>query len=112
MKAIANPFAPGAGAPPPEIAGRDPILKDAILAIQRNRGGKSVRSFIYIGLRGVGKTVLLNEVQSIAEQEDAISDFIEVSKNESLSVVIIATMRAALLKLDRQKGVSEKVKPE
>ncbi len=70
MKAIANPFAPGAGAPPPEIAGRDPILKDAILAIQRNRGGKSVRSFIYIGLR------------------------------------------AALLKLDRQKGVSEKVKPE
>lgn len=61
-------------------------------------------------MRGVGKTVLLNEVQSIAEQEDAISDFIEVSKNEPLSVVIIATMRAALLKLDRIKGVSEKVK--
>ena len=110
MKAVANPFAPGAGAPPPEIAGRDSILKDATIAIQRNRGGKSARSFIYIGLRGVGKTVLLNEVQSIAEQEDAITDFIEVSKNEPLSVVIIASMRAALLNLDRFKGVNEKVK--
>lgn len=110
MKAVANPFAPGAGVPPPEIAGRDSILKDATIAIQRNRGGKSARSFIYIGLRGVGKTVLLNEVQSIAEQEEAITDFIEVSKNEPLSVVIIASMRAALLKLDRFKGVNEKVK--
>ncbi len=110
MKAIANPFAPGAGAPPPELAGRDSILNDATLAIQRNKGGKSERSFIYVGLRGVGKTVLLNEVQAIAEREDAFTDFIEVSKNEPLSVVIIATMRAALLKLDRLKGLSEKVK--
>jgi len=110
MKAIANPFAPGAGAPPPELAGRDSILDDATLVIQRNKGGKSARSFIYVGLRGVGKTVLLNEVQTIAEREDALTDFIEVSKNEHLSVVIIATMRAALLKLDRLKGVSEKVK--
>lgn len=110
MKAIANPFAPGAGAPPPELAGRDSILEDATLAVQRNKGGKSARSFIYVGLRGVGKTVLLNEVQVIAEQEDALTDFIEVSKNEPLSVIIIATMRAALLKLDRLKGVSEKVK--
>jgi hypothetical protein len=110
MKAVANPFAPGAGAPPPELAGRDSILNDASLAIQRNKGGKSARSFIYVGLRGVGKTVLLNEVQAIAERESALTDFIEVSKNEPLSVVIIATMRAALLKLDRLKGVSEKVK--
>lgn len=110
MKTIANPFAPGAGAPPPELAGRDSILNDATLAIQRNKSGKSARSFIYVGLRGVGKTVLLNEVQAIAEREDALTDFIEVSKNEPLSVVIIATMRAALLKLDRLKGVNEKVK--
>jgi hypothetical protein len=110
MKAVANPFAPGAGAPPPELAGRDSILNDATLAIQRNKGGKSARSFIYVGLRGVGKTVLLNEVQAIAERENALTDLIEVSKNESLSVVIIAIMRAALLKLDRLKGVSEKVK--
>lgn len=110
MKPVSNPFAPGAGAPPPELAGRDTILEDAKLAIQRNKAGKSARSFIYVGLRGVGKTVLLNEVQTIAEKEKALTDFIEVSKNEPLSVVIIATMRAALLKLDRLKGVSEQVK--
>lgn len=110
MRAIANPFAPGAGVPPPELAGRDSILENASLAIQRNKGGRSTRSFIYVGLRGVGKTVLLNEVQAIAERENALTDFIEVSKNEPFSVVIIATMRATLLKLDRLKGVSEKVK--
>jgi len=110
MKALANPFGPCAGAPPPGRTGRTSVSDDATLAIQRNKGGRSARSFIYVGLRGVGKTVLLNEVQAIAEREDALTDFIEVSKNEPLSVVIIATMRAALLKLDRLKGVSEKVK--
>ena len=72
MKAVANPFAPGAGAPPQELARRDSILNDATLAIQRNKGGKSARSFIYVGLRGVGKTVLLNEVQAIAERENCL----------------------------------------
>ena len=110
MKPSKNPFAPGAGMPPPELAGRDELLSEARLTIQRNKNGNSARSFIYVGLRGVGKTVLLNEVQAIAEDEKAISDFIEVSVNEPLSKVMIATMRAALLKLDRIKNVSEKVK--
>ncbi|MDE0304238.1 MAG: ATP-binding protein [Albidovulum sp.] len=105
-----NPYAPGAGTPPPELAGRDTILAEAQTAIQRNRLGKSAKSFIFVGLRGVGKTVLLNEVQTIAENEGAITDFLEVSVNEPLSVSIIATLRAALLKLDRVKGVSDKVK--
>ena len=47
MKAVANPFAPGAGAPPPEMAGRDSILDDATLAIQRNMGGKSARTSLF-----------------------------------------------------------------
>jgi len=63
-----------------------------------------------VGLRGVGKTVLLNEVQAIAEEDGALTDFLEVSTNEPLSVSIIGTLRSALLKLDRAKGVSEKVK--
>lgn len=96
--------------PPPELAGRDELLSEARLTIQRNKNGNSARSFIYVGLRGVGKTVLLNEVQAIAEAESALTDFIEVSTNEPLSKVMIATMRAALLKLDRIKNVSEKVK--
>lgn len=110
MKPLANPYAPGAGVRPPEIAGRDDILADAKLAIQRSRAGKPARSLMLVGLRGVGKTVLLNEIQEFAENENAITDFIEVSKNEPLSVIIIATLRATLLKLDRMKGISEKVK--
>ena len=58
-----NPYAPGAGTPPPELAGRDAVLADARLAIERNKSGRSARSFMFVGLRGVGKTVLLNEVQ-------------------------------------------------
>ena len=61
-------------------------------------------------MRGVGKTVLLNEVQAIADDDGALTDFLEVSTNEPLSVSIIGVLRTALLKLDRAKGVSEKVK--
>lgn len=105
-----NPYAPGAGTPPPELAGRDTLLAEARLAVRRSKNGKPARSFIYVGLRGVGKTVLLNEVQALAEKEGALTDFIEVSSTTKLSKVIIASMRAALLKLDRLKGVSEQVK--
>ena len=105
-----NPYAPGAGTPPPELAGRDAILDEARTVIRRNRLGKAARSVIFVGLRGVGKTVLLNEVQAIAEEDGALTDFLEVGANEPLSVSIIGILRSALLKLDRAKGVSEKVK--
>ena len=106
-----NPYAPGAGTPPPELAGRDDILAEARLTIQRNKSGRSARSFMFVGLRGVGKTVLLNEVQTMAEEEGALTDFIEIGNQEqSLSKAIIDTLRAILLKLDRAKGVNEHVK--
>ena len=110
MNPRVNPYAPGAGTPPPELAGRDVVLADALLAIQRNKSGQSARSFMFVGLRGVGKTVLLNEVQVMAEKEGALTDFIEISTNEPLSKTIIATLRSILLKLDRIRGVSEQVK--
>jgi len=50
-------------------------LDETKTAIQRNRLGKSARSFIFVGLQGVGKTVLLNEVQAIAEEDGALTDF-------------------------------------
>ena len=110
MDPLLNPYAPGAGTPPPELAGRDTILADARLAIRRNRSGQSTRSFMFVGLRGVGKTVLLNEVQAMAEEEGALTDFIEIGSNEPLPRVVIATLRSILLKLDRIRGVSEQVK--
>jgi hypothetical protein len=111
MNPDTNPYAPGAGMPPPELAGRDDMLSNAKIAIRRTKNQKvSARSLIYVGLRGVGKTVLLNEIQHYADSQNAITDLIEASKTTPLSKALIATLRTALLKLDRQKGVSEKVK--
>ena len=67
MDKAANPYAPGAGNQPPELAGRDAVLEDAKVSIQRTKLGRHAKSFIFIGLRGVGKTVLLNKVSAIAE---------------------------------------------
>ena len=72
-----NPYAPGAGTPPPELAGRDAVLADAHLAVQRNKSGRSARSFMFVGLRGVGKTVLRIEVQIMADEKGTLTDFIE-----------------------------------
>jgi Cdc6-like AAA superfamily ATPase len=69
MDPLRNPFAPGAGSRPPELAGREELLAQAQLALQRIRLGRSEKSQMLLGLRGVGKTVLLNR---IAEQAEAL----------------------------------------
>ena len=109
MGPLTNPYALGAGNPPPELAGRDSILAAADVAILRNRLCRPARSFMFIGLRGVGKTVLLTEVGRIAEKHDAIFDFFEVGTNGPLAQTIITTLRTALLELDRA-GISGPVK--
>ena len=105
-----NPYAPGAGTPPPELAGRDTLLDNARSAVKRSQSGRVARSFIFVGLRGVGKTVLLNEIQAIADVENAFTDYIEVGNNDSFSKLIIPTLRSILLKLDRANGVNGCVK--
>ena len=57
-----NPYAPGAGTPPPELAGRDALIEDAGVALDRIRNGLAAKSMLMVGLRGVGKTVLLNRI--------------------------------------------------
>jgi Cdc6-like AAA superfamily ATPase len=69
MDPLENPFSPGAGSPPPELVGRDAILKQARIALHRLRAGRPAKSMILVGLRGVGKTVLLNRIRSIAEED-------------------------------------------
>jgi Cdc6-like AAA superfamily ATPase len=55
-----NPYAPGAGLQPPELAGRDRLLADAKIDIDRLLGKRPIKGMMLLGLRGVGKTVLLN----------------------------------------------------
>jgi hypothetical protein len=66
MDKLRNPFSPGAGTPPPELAGRSDILDQALMALARIKSGRSEKSVLMVGLRGVGKTVLLNKIELLA----------------------------------------------
>ena len=67
MDPISNPFSPGAGAPPPELVGRDPLLEQARILLGRVKQKRPEKSLLLTGLRGVGKTVLLNEIERTAK---------------------------------------------
>lgn len=65
---VANPYAPGAGTPPPALVGRDPLIEAADVALRRLMASRSAQHQLLTGLRGTGKTVLLNTLGSIAER--------------------------------------------
>ena len=89
MDPVRNPFAPGAGSRPPEFAGRDAILNDAEIAIKRALIGKQNRSQMLLGLRGVGKTVLLNKIEEMAENAGHVASFIEAPEGRPLSELLV-----------------------
>jgi hypothetical protein len=96
-----NPYAPGAGTAPPELAGRDELIERAAIALDRIRAGRAARSLILYGLRGVGKTVLLNRIQVDAEARDFADVKIEAPEERSLPALLIPVLRSTLLRLDR-----------
>jgi hypothetical protein len=110
MDARRNPFAPGAGAPPPELAGRDDLLERTAVALHRIRAGRAARSTILYGLRGVGKTVLLAAMRDAAEAEGMVLVNIEAPENRSLPGILVPALRAALLRLDRLKQATAGVR--
>jgi len=98
-----NPFAPGAGTPPPELAGRGELLERNAIALDRIRMGRAARPAILYGLRGVGKTVLLSAMREAAEAEGMVIIAVEAPENRSLPGMLVPALRAALLRLDRIK---------
>jgi hypothetical protein len=110
MDPRSNPYAPGAGSPPPELAGRDQIIERAQIALDRIRGRRSSRSFIFYGLRGVGKTVLLNRIRLDAEAKQYASVWIEAPEERSLPASLAPALRATLLKLSRGEALRESVR--
>ena len=80
LEEMKNPFAPGAGNQPPELAGRSDILERTRVTLGRLQNGRHAKSFLLVGLRGVGKTVLLNKVSETASQSGFISIMIEASR--------------------------------
>ena len=105
-----NPFSPGAGAPPPELVGRDPILEDACVLMRRIKRKRPEKSLLLTGLRGVGKTVLLNEMERMAIQEGYRTISIEAHENKALGPLIAPHLWKLLFELDRVAGLGNRVK--
>jgi len=110
MDPVTNPFAPGAGSQPPELAGRDEIISRTKTTLARVKLGRSAKSFMLVGLRGVGKTVLLNKIESIAEENGYIAIMLETPESKSLPELLIPCLRKILFRLDTKEKVNECVK--
>jgi len=110
MDPIRNPYVPGAGAQPPALTGREDLLERARVMLERVRLGRPTKSFIAVGLRGVGKTVLLNRVRQMAETIGYRAVFIEAHEHKSLPELLVPPLRRVLLEFDRLGALSEQVK--
>lgn len=109
MDAFYNPFRPGAGTPPPALIGRDELIEKYDVALRRALTGRPGKSLMPIGLRGVGKTVLLNRFQEIARDQGLRIAFIEASESGDFKRLLVTRLRSVLLELD-QGPVSRAVK--
>lgn len=107
MDPIANPYAPGAGTPPPELAGRDALRETVRVALARIRRGRPSKSVLMLGLRGVGKTVLLDRMRDDAEAEGIQTLRIEAPEGRSLPSMLAPELRRALLRLSRLERAGE-----
>jgi len=98
-----NPFAPGAGAPPPELAGREETITNAMVALRRVVAGRPAKGQLLLGLRGVGKTVLLNRIAELAEQEGYEEVTLEAPEGHRLAAMLVPELRKVLFKLSRKE---------
>jgi AAA ATPase domain len=110
MDQIRNPFSPGAGSPPPELAGREGVLEQARVLFGRVLAKRPEKSLLLTGLRGVGKTVLLNEIERIAQAAGFRTILIEAHEGKPLAVLLAPQLRRLLFDLDRLKGAGDKAR--
>lgn len=108
MDPLANPYRPGAGTAPPALIGRDPLIEAFGVTVRRAVNGRPGKSLMPIGLRGAGKTVLLNRFSEIAEQEGLEIAFIEAPETGNFRTLLAVRLRKVLLELDR-KGAARSV---
>ena len=109
MDPLDNPFAPGAGTPPPELAGRDELLESIHVAAERTRRRLAARSVLLLGLRGVGKTVLLERVHDRTQADGFATVMIEATERSFLPALLAAELHRALLRLSRQQRLRDRV---
>ena len=107
MDPVRNPFAPGAGNPPPELAGRAGLLERATIAMDRIAQGRPAKSVIIVGLRGVGKTVLLTRIEEVARDRQFKTIMIEAPEGKSLGQLLYPSLRKILFELDRMANIGD-----
>lgn len=105
MDPIRNPYAPGAGTSPPELAGRDSVLVAADVTLGRIRAGRPAKGQMLLGLRGVGKTVLLNRIERMAREHGYHGVLIEAPEDRGLPGLLIPPLRKVLLEIDNGEKV-------
>jgi hypothetical protein len=98
MNPLINPYAPGAGTPPPELAGRDSLLEDAKINLARLALGLSGRGMMLYGLRGVGKTVLLRQMFRDAEAANYLPVSFEAPEGRSLPSILLPALRSTIVR--------------
>lgn len=107
MDPVRNPYAPGAGSPPPELAGRGALRKDIEVRLERLRLGRPAKSMMLVGLRGVGKTVLLDQMRRDAEAHRIETVRIEAPENRSLPALLAPALRLELLHLSKKEAAKD-----
>ncbi len=107
MDPVRNPYAPGAGSPPPELAGRSAIRRDVEIRLQRLRLGRPAKSVMLVGLRGVGKTVLLDQMRKDAEAHGIQTVRVEAPEHRSLPALLAPALRLALLHLSKRDAAKD-----
>jgi AAA ATPase domain len=110
MDPVRNPYAPGAGTRPPALVGRDREIEAMDVALQRLLLGRDGRSQLLTGLRGVGKTVLLNEFEDLADSRGFFHEHIEVSEDGKLAARLVPAFRKILLAMDAKRRIGERVR--
>ena len=108
MDAIKNPFSPGAGSPPPELVGRAGIIEQARILLGRVKEKRPEKSILLTGLRGVGKTVLLIEIERLAAKAGYRTVSVEAHEDKSLAALLVPSLRKLLFELDRIAGAGDK----
>ncbi|MCU1491382.1 MAG: ATPase [Acidimicrobiaceae bacterium] len=109
MDPVRNPYSPGAGTRPPALVGRDREIEAMDVALQRLLLGRDGRSQLLTGLRGVGKTVMLNEFEHIAEGRGYFHEHVEVGEDGRLPPRLAAALRRVLLAMDARRRIGERI---
>ncbi|MGH9600724.1 MAG: AAA family ATPase, partial [Terracidiphilus sp.] len=101
---------PGAGLQPPELAGRDKLLEEASIDMDRVLDARPTKGMMLLGLRGVGKTVLLNRLHAMAEAKGYRAAKVEAPEGGMLPQLLVPQLRQVLYDLDLISSAGQMVR--